>query len=285
MNQSSSISVPQAGQNSKQSGHFLGVYIFRLHSGHRYILSHVFQGGEYVKPLPRVEEKWNFSPLCKEPIKILWIMMFESHMNPKINVLTIAKRIYSNRLVIASLGNVSCRETEKSIAITPSGIDYEDLTIDDIVTISYDGKVIEGAHAPSSETPMHALVYREREDINGVVHTHSLYASAFSVVNKEIPVDMVEVAAHVGGRVPVAPYRLPGTEELGREALSVLKERSACILQNHGVLAIGDTLEKAYKAAAIVEIAARIHILGSLIGTPSEIPIEDVQKLRAMYFK
>jgi len=64
-----------------------------------------------------------------------------------------------------------------------------------------------------------------------------------------------------------------------------LKERSACILQNHGVLAIGDTLEKAYKAVAIVEIAARIHILGSLIGTPSEIPIEDVQKLRAMYFK
>jgi ribulose-5-phosphate 4-epimerase/fuculose-1-phosphate aldolase len=205
------------------------------------------------------------------------------YMNSKHDVLTIAKRIYSNRLVVASLGNVSCRKSKESIAITPSGIDYEDLTVEDIVTITYQGDILEGSHSPSSETPMHTLIYRERPDVNGVVHTHSLYASAFSVVNKEIPVDMVEVAAHVGGRVLVAPYRLPGTEELGQQALSVLQERRACILQNHGVLAIGNTLEKAYKAAIIVEIAARIHILGSLIGTPSEIPLEDIQKLKSMY--
>jgi ribulose-5-phosphate 4-epimerase/fuculose-1-phosphate aldolase len=206
------------------------------------------------------------------------------YMNSKIDVLTIANRIYSNRLAVASLGNVSCRENEESIAITPSGLDYEDLTVEDMVTITYQGEVLEGIHPPSSETPMHTLIYRERPDVNGVVHTHSLYASAFSVVNKEIPVNMVEVAAHVGGSVLVAPYRLPGTEDLGQQALSVLQERRACILQNHGVLAIGDTLEKAYKAAVIVEIAAQIHILGSLIGTPSEIPMEDIQKLKSMYF-
>ena len=205
-------------------------------------------------------------------------------MTAQMQVLTIAKRIYSNGLVIASLGNVSCREKEDIIAITPSGIDYEDLTVEDIVTITLQGKVVKGDHTPSSETPMHTLIYRERPDIQGVVHTHSIYASAFSVVNREIPVDMVEVAAHVGGRIPVAPYRLPGTEDLGRQALTVLQDRRACILQNHGVLAIGETLEKAYKAAAIVEIAARIHILGSLIGVPKEIPSEDIQKLRRMYF-
>jgi ribulose-5-phosphate 4-epimerase/fuculose-1-phosphate aldolase len=206
-------------------------------------------------------------------------------MNSQMQVLTMAKRIYSNGLVIASLGNVSCREGEDIIAITPSGIDYEDLTVDDIVTITLQGTVVQGDHPPSSETPMHTLIYRERPDVNGVVHTHSIYASAFSVVNREIPVDMVEVAAHVGGRIPVAPYRLPGTEDLGRQALAVLHDRRACILQNHGVLAIGETLEKAYKAAAIVELAARIHLLGSLIGTPAEIPSEDIKKLRHMYFK
>lgn len=206
-------------------------------------------------------------------------------MDAKNQVLTIAKRIYSNRLVVASLGNVSCRDETGNVVITPSGVDYEELTIKDIVTIDVHGKRVKGQLTPSSETPMHTLVYRERPDVTGIVHTHSLYASAFSVVNKEIPVDMVEVAAHVGGKVPIAPYSPPGTEELGRQALSVLKDRRACLLQNHGVLAVGDTLEKAYKAAAIVEIAARIHILGSLIGTPRELPAKDIKHVKDLYFK
>ena len=205
-------------------------------------------------------------------------------MDAKTHVLTIAKRIYSNRLVIASLGNVSCRDEKGNIVITPSGIDYEQLTLEDMVTVDSMGKKIEGDNPPSSETPMHTLVYRERPDICGVVHTHSLYASAFSVVFKEIPVDMVEVAAHVGGRVPIAPYQPPGTKELGEEALKVLKDRRACLLQNHGTLAVGETLEKAYKAAAITEIAARIHILGSLIGEPRELPEEEIEKVRNLYF-
>lgn len=206
-------------------------------------------------------------------------------MDSKTQVLTIAKRIYSNRLVVASLGNVSCRDESGNIAITPSGIDYEELTLKDIVIVDLEGTNVDGTLTPSSETPMHTLIYRKRPDVNGVVHTHSLYASAFSVVNKEIPVDMVEVAAHVGGRVPVAPYQPPGTKELGEEALKVLGEKRACLLQNHGVLAVGNTLEKAYKAAAIVEIAARIHILGSLIGDPRELPADDIQKVKDLYFR
>ncbi len=205
-------------------------------------------------------------------------------MDAQTQVLTIAKRIYANRLVIASLGNVSCRRADNTIAITPSGVDYEELTLQDIVTVDVNGTRLTGAHNPSSETPMHTLIYRERPDIAGIVHTHSLHASAFSVVNKEIPVEMVEVAAHVGGQIPVAPYRQPGTKELGEEALKVLKGRRACLLQNHGVLAVGTTLEKAYKAAAITEIAARIHILGSLVGEPRELPEEEIQKVRTLYF-
>jgi L-fuculose-phosphate aldolase len=205
-------------------------------------------------------------------------------MNAHVQVLTIAKRIYANGLVIASLGNVSCRCADTTIAITPSGIDYEELTLDDIVTIDVHGTPLTGGHNPSSETPMHTVIYRKRPDITGIVHTHSLHASAFSVVNKEIPVEMVEVAAHVGGPIPVAPYKPPGTQELGEEALTVLTEKRACLLQNHGVLAVGTTLEKAYKAAAITEIAARIHILGSLIGNPQQLPEEEIQKVRTRYF-
>ncbi|MGC1120040.1 MAG: class II aldolase/adducin family protein [Candidatus Methanofastidiosia archaeon] len=205
-------------------------------------------------------------------------------MDIRTQVLTIAKRIYSNRLVIASLGNVSCRDASGTIAITPSGVDYEELSVQDIVTIDVQGIPLHGACTPSSETPMHTLIYRERPDIMGIVHTHSLSASAFSVVNQEIPVEMVEVAAHVGGSIPVAPYRLPGTRELGETALKVLKDRRACLLQNHGVLAVGTTLEKAYKAAAITEIAARIHILASVLGKPGELPEHEVKKVRDLYF-
>lgn len=205
-------------------------------------------------------------------------------MDATTQVLTIARRIYSNRLVIASLGNVSCRDSAGNIAITPSGIDYEELTLKDIVTVDVTGAKMKGDHNPSSETPMHTLIYRERPDVCGIVHTHSLYASAFSVVNKEIPVDMVEVAAHVGGRIPVAPYQPPGTQELGEQALNVLGDKRACLLQNHGVLAVGSTLEKAYKAAAITEIAARIHILGTSIGDPRELPEEEIQKVKDLYF-
>ncbi|MGD2247315.1 MAG: class II aldolase/adducin family protein [Candidatus Methanofastidiosia archaeon] len=206
-------------------------------------------------------------------------------MNAKVQVLTIAKRIYTNRLVTASLGNVSYRKKDNTICITPSGIDYESLNLQDIVTIDENGTVIEGDNVPSSETPMHTLIYTKRPDITGIVHTHSLHASAFSVVNKEIPVEMVEVAAHIGGTVPVAPYRTPGTAELGESALTVLQEKRACLLQNHGVLAVGDTLEKAYKAAAIVEIAAQIHILGLHVGTPQTLPEAEIKKVKSLYFK
>ncbi len=206
-------------------------------------------------------------------------------MDAKNEVFTTAKRVYSARLVTASLGNVSCRDEEGTVAITPSGIDYEVLTLEDIVTVDLHGNKLRGHHNPSSETPMHTLIYRKRPDIAGIVHTHSLYASAFSVVNKEIPVDMVEVAAHVGGRVPVAPYMPPGTKELGEAALNVLGDRRACLLQNHGVLAVGGTLEKAYKAAAIVEVAACIHLLGSLLGEPRELEEEDIQRVKDLYFR
>jgi L-ribulose-5-phosphate 4-epimerase len=198
--------------------------------------------------------------------------------------MTIAKRIYSNRLVIASLGNVSCRDKSGTIAITPSGVDYEELSVQDIVTIDIHGTPLQEGRTPSSETPMHTLIYRERPDIMGIVHTHSLSASAFSVVNQEIPVEMVEVAAHVGGSIPVAPYRPPGTKELGEKALEMLKGRRACLLQNHGVLAVGTTLEKAYKAAAITEVAARIHILAAVLGNPGELPEHEVNKVRDLYF-
>lgn len=205
-------------------------------------------------------------------------------MDTRTQVLTISKRIYSTRLVIASLGNVSCRDASGMIAITPSGVDYEELSAKDIVTIDIDGTPTQKGRIPSSETPMHTLVYRERPDIMGIVHTHSLSASAFSVANQEIPVEMVEVAAHVGGSIHVAPYRPPGTKELGEVALNALKTRRACLLQNHGVLAVGTTLEKAYKAAAITEIAARIHILASVLGRPGELPEDEVKKVRDLYF-
>ena len=125
-----------------------------------------------------------------------------------------ARKMYDSQLVRASQGNISARDPQSGlICIKPSGIDYELLTAEDIVVIDEHGNVIEGKWGPSTETPLHTLILRRRHDIHCVMHTHSFYASAFSVVHKPVPVILAESASCLGGEVPVTPYKRSGTTE------------------------------------------------------------------------
>lgn len=191
-------------------------------------------------------------------------------------VLEVAQELNRAQMAKATSGNVSARDPESGmIAITPSAVPYDRLKADDIVVISPAGEVVCSRYRPSSETPMHLSVYRARPDVNGIVHTHSVYAAVFSVLNKELPVVTVPMA--VFGPVKVVPFRLPGSQELADEVVRLLgTSGKSVLLQNHGTLCVGNTLEEALEYAVYTEEGAQIAYLCLLAQGLNPIPDEYV---------
>ncbi|HYF75887.1 MAG TPA: class II aldolase/adducin family protein [Symbiobacteriaceae bacterium] len=192
-----------------------------------------------------------------------------------------ARRMMRDGLVKLTSGNISSRIPDTDyLAITPSGMDYETMVPEDIAVVDLQGKVIDGARRPSTETPMHRLTYARRPDVGAVVHTHSIYASAFACLGVEMPVISTELAMVVGGTIRCAPYAKSGTEETAEAAVSALgAEDLAVFLQNHGVLAVGRNLREAYNTAVALEEAAMIYYLARQMGTPIVIPAAERDRM------
>ncbi|OTA42216.1 MAG: hypothetical protein A6D92_00775 [Symbiobacterium thermophilum] len=184
-------------------------------------------------------------------------------------------------LVRMKEGNVSCRIPGTSLfAVTPSGLPYESLEPADICILDLDGRVVDARRRPSTETALHRFVYRRRPDVGGVVHTHSLHATAFACTGREIPVISTELAALVGAEVPCAPYAPAGTERLAEVVAEALgDEGAAALLQNHGVVTVGETVEQAYAAAVAVEVAAQVFLLARQLGEPIVLPPEERRRI------
>lgn len=190
-------------------------------------------------------------------------------------VLETSKTAYGEKLFAGTSGNLSTYDSvSKLMAITPSSVDYLKMKIDDILVINLDGEIVEGTEKPSSEWRMHAAVYKNRPDIHAVIHTHSPYAAGFAVVNKAIPIALIEMVRFVGGDIPVAEFAMAGTEELGIVALKVLSNRKSCLLANHGVLTIGENITEAFKSAVYTEDAAKICTFAYLLGEIKLVPAE-----------
>src|SRR5690606_14470173 len=161
------------------------------------------------------------------------------------------------------------------ILITPSGLPYDSMRPEDIVVVDEEGRVIEGDLAPSSETPMHTAVYRNRPWVQGVVHTHSRYATAFACANQPIRAAHYLVA-FAGREVPVAEYATFGTPELAEKAIEALPPNGkAVLLKHHGVLTVGASVEEAFRIASVVEYAAEIYYLSLQIGNPPILPDDE----------
>lgn len=201
-----------------------------------------------------------------------------------IEVLETAKKMYSEALVSGSSGNVSAYDSREGImAITPSGTDYEAMTESDIVTMRLDGTVLSGNGEPSSEWRMHALLYKNREDVQAVVHTHSPFATGFAVLHIPVPLILIEMLAFLGGDIPIAEFALPGTEELGQTALDALNDRYGCLLMNHGVLAVGASVSEAYTRAVYIEDASKIYYNAYSIGYPHILSDETAREMMEQY--
>ena len=189
-----------------------------------------------------------------------------------------------NQLVVWTGGNVSARQPgTEYVVIKPSGVRYEDLQPEQMVVVDLDGQRVEGELKPSSDTASHLYIYRHRPDVNGVVHTHSPYATAFAALGQPIPVYLTAMADEFGGPIPCGAFALIGGEEIGQVVVDSIGDSVAVLLKHHGVFSIGPTAEAAVKAAVMVEDVARTVWLTLQLGQPEEIPPEDVAKLHHRY--
>ena len=174
-------------------------------------------------------------------------------------------------LVTWTSGNVSGRVPgAERMVIKPSGIAYDDLTPESMVVTDLHGQPVDGSLVPSSDTLSHAYIYREMPEVNGIVHTHSTYATAWAARHEAIPCVLTAMADEFGGPIPVAPFARIGDEEIGRAVVSTLAgHRSPVVLlASHGVFAIGATASAAVKAAVMCEDVARTVHHAWMLGEP-----------------
>jgi L-fuculose-phosphate aldolase len=164
-------------------------------------------------------------------------------------------------LVVGTWGNVSVR-IDDTIIMTPSRIAYDDMTIDDLVTIDYEGNVVEGFRSPTTEREVHRLIYLARPDVNAIVHYHPVYASALCATNEEIPPILEEITQLIGGAIPITPEYVPAGnhEELGAAAAKYIGDKNAVLLRNHAPVCVGKDLDEARTCCQVVEKAARCYI-------------------------
>lgn len=182
-----------------------------------------------------------------------------------------------NGLVAWTGGNLSARDPETGlVVIKPSGRLYSEMKPEDMVVVDLSGKVVEGNLGPSSDTASHLEVYKAREDVGSIVHTHSRYATAFAAVGKEIPCCLTAIADEFGGRVPCAPYASIGGLEIGKAILSTIGHSPAVLLKQHGVFTVGPTIRKALQAAVMVEDIAHTVAVAMSLGQIEELPAEEI---------
>jgi L-fuculose-phosphate aldolase len=198
-------------------------------------------------------------------------------------VARVSRRMSDSGLVMGTEGNVSARTPDGNVLITPSGLDYAVMEAADVVLVDLDGKVLEGSFEPSVETPMHTGIYRSRPEARGIVHTHARYSTTLACLGWEIPpVHYMLAVLSDEGRVPVARYATYGTEELARNASEALGDsHGACLLSNHGTIAVGASVSEAYSRTELLEEMAEIFYRARLAGDPILLTPEQISEVSA----
>jgi L-fuculose-phosphate aldolase len=177
-----------------------------------------------------------------------------------------ARRMNDAGLNQGRSGNLSHRTTD-GLLITPSGLAYEAMTGEDIVRVGFDGS-IDGTRAPSTELPLHREILSARPEVSAVLHAHPVHATALASLRRPIPAFHYMVAVAGGDSIRVADYAAFGTEELSRHAVAALEGRTACLLANHGLVALGATLDEAFDVAREMETLAAMYVAALAAGEP-----------------
>lgn len=197
-------------------------------------------------------------------------------LHPRDQILAIMERVYRGGMTTTSGGNISVRDENGDIWITPAGVDKGSLVWDDIVRVKADG-TIKGRHKPSSEFPFHQAIYKARPDLGGIVHAHPMALVSFSIVRKVPPVRIIPQAHEVCGSVGYAKYALPGSDELGEKiAQAFAGNNDSVILENHGVVCGGEDALDAFHHFETLDFCARLAIKATMLGEYSELTDEQI---------
>jgi len=188
------------------------------------------------------------------------------------DIVRYSRLMYNEHLVSATSGNISVRLPDRpnAFAITPSSESYLSMEADRIVIMTVDGELLQcpGDGKPSSEWRLHAELYKAKPEVKAIVHTHSPYATSFSVLRETIPLILIEMEPWLGGPVPLAEYAPTGSLQLGINVARDIGDAGGCLMANHGAVAVGDTLNLAYVRACYVEDAAKIYHMARSVGKP-----------------
>lgn len=170
------------------------------------------------------------------------------------------RKLLHSGLVQGTWGNLSVRPNAESMLVTPSGVDYERISPDDIVSVSLDSFEYEGDRRPTSELKLHAKIYSARPDVRAIIHTHSKYACVFAAARMPLQIEDPEIAARIGEVVHIAEHGMPGSDELADRTTKALGNGAACIMAAHGLICVGSDLEEAWDRCRMTEDAARTYI-------------------------
>jgi len=193
-------------------------------------------------------------------------------------IIDTGRELYKQNLTIGTWGNISVLDSETGLVyIKPSGMDYNEINLEDIIVVDKKGKTIEGFRKPSIEMPMHLSIYDARKDVRAIVHYHPIYSSVLAVTGFSLPGICEDFVQIVGEKVLCAKYALPGSGELAENAVASLGDRKAVFLLNHGTLCVGKDMKEAMRVCYVVEKTAHIYILSKSVGKCRIIPEGDIK--------
>jgi D-3-phosphoglycerate dehydrogenase len=197
----------------------------------------------------------------------------------KKQIVELCKKLLKEGHVIGSAGNVSVRfkkNEEDIVLITPSNVRYDEMVPNDILLINVKGEIIEGERNPSVEKQLHLGIYKQRDDVNAIIHAHGIYSTILSTLNLSLPPIIEELVPYLGGEILCAEYGEAGSEELAKSVLKRLEDKNAIILANHGNLCCGSHLDGAYTVLQYLERGSKIYYLAKLIKEPNLLPEDTV---------
>jgi L-fuculose-phosphate aldolase len=198
-------------------------------------------------------------------------------------VLATAKEMAAKGLVEGTAGNISARQADGNVCITPSSIDYREMELEDLVVVDMESKLVAGERSPSSELLLHLAVYNAFDDVGSVIHSHPVYATMFAVARQPIPSCIDEFTIYVGGDVRVTDYAMSGRADVGLNAVKALEGRGAALLANHGMVAVAQSPAKALHITALVERSAYIVWGARQLGDIHSLPEGVDRKFAGVY--
>ena len=196
-------------------------------------------------------------------------------------IVLVCRRLYDRGLVAGPDGNVSVRRDDGTVLVTPTGLSKVDVTPDDLVVVSLEGRVREGRRAPSSELRMHLRIYQRRPDVHAIVHAHPPVATGFAVAGEAFVAPVLPEVILQLGEVPLVPYATPGSDALADAFEPFLADHDGFLMANHGATTIAPSLATAHQRMESLEHAARILLAARALGRVNELSAADVRSLRA----